>query len=139
MNIYEKIIDWLKIVCPFSDWVYFNVTNMEVDTNSVYSVSGTTVLNDYIDGSTDNELIFGISLVRQYSNEMSMDNLDVMSEIGLIIEAIEESDTLPELDERYVVDIVDIVQDVPSVNIYQDQNVCEYQIQAKIKYLKKAG
>lgn len=137
MNIYEKLIDWLKITCPFSDWVYFNVIRQEVGTNSVYSISGTTILNDYIDGSTDNELVFGISLVRLYSSEMSDDNLTAMDEINSIVEAIQDAETLPILDSNYIVDSVEIVQDVPSVNIDQDQNVCEYQIQAKINYLKK--
>jgi hypothetical protein len=139
MNIYEEIIDWLKITCPFSDWVYFNAIRMEVGTNSTYSISGTTVLEKYIDGSTNNELVFGISLIRLYSSEMSDDNLTAMNEINLIVEAINEATTLPILDSNYIVDRVEIVQDIPSVNIDQDANICEYQIQAKINYLKKAG
>lgn len=139
MNIYEKIIDWLKIECSFIDWVYFNAVRQEVGTNSVYSISGITTLETYNDGSTKNELIFGISLVRLYSAEMSSDNLTAIAECDSIAEAIREADTLPTLDTNYIVDTVEITQDVPSVNIDQDQNICEYQIQAKISYLKKVG
>lgn len=137
MNIYEKLIDWLKIECSFIDWVYFNAIRQEVGTNSVYSVSGTTVLEKYNDGSTKNELVFGISLVRLYSSEMSNDNLTAIAECDSIVEAINEATTLPTLDSNYIVDSVEIVQDIPSVNIDQNANVCEYQVQAKINYIKK--
>lgn len=139
MNIYEQITEWLKtIYSGFGDWLYFNVIRMEDGASSVNSVSGTTVLEKYIDGSTKNELIFAISLSKTYDTEMSELNIDAIGDISALTTAIEESSTLPDLGSDYIVDMVEIVQDIPSVNIYQDDNICEYQIQAKIIYIKKA-
>lgn len=139
MNIYEQIAEWLlSIYSGFDNWLYFNVLRMESGSNSLSTVSGTTVLNEYIDGSTENEIIFGISLVRLYSTEMSTDNIDIMSEIEALVTAIEDSETLPDFGEGYRVDSITIVQDIPSINIDQDNNICEYQIQASINYIEKA-
>lgn len=138
MNIYKSIVDWLKDVCPFSDWVYFNVIRMEIGTNTVSTVSGDSKTEQYIDGSSMHDLPFAISLVRQYSAEQSSDNINVMEEIEQIVDEIESELTLPDLGTNARCMGFEIIQDTPSVNIYQDANACEYQIQAKITYLKKA-
>lgn len=137
MNLYDKIIDWLKVVCPAMDWAYFNVINMEIGTNTVSTVSGESKTEQYNDGTSKHVVPLGISLIRLYSAEQSNDNINTMTEIQSVVDAINESTSLPDLSEEGKALEFEVIQDIPSVNVDLDANACQYTIQAQITYLRK--
>ena len=88
MNLYDQLTDWIKAnyTALSSDWLYFNAVRMDIGSNSVNSVSGSTITEKYMDGSTENELPFAIALVRLYSAEMSDDNVNAINEVSNLVE-----------------------------------------------------
>ena len=138
MNLYDQLTDWIKTnyTALSSDWLYFNAIRMDIGSNSVNSVSGSTITEKYMDGSTENELAFAIALVRLYSAEMSDDNVNAINEVSNLVEWFKAEATLPDFGTDKVVNSIEITQDIPDIVIDQDAGLCKYQIQGKVQFLQ---
>lgn len=139
MNIYEQLTDWLKTTYDPMDgeWLYFNALNMDGETNSVLPVSGISTINTFIGGSTENEMVFAIALIRMYDTEMSDTNLNAIKDINDLVIWIKNQTEMPDFGEDYIVNFIEVVQDVPDISVDQDSGLCKYQMQFKINYLTK--
>ena len=138
MNLYDQLTDWIKTnyTALSSDWLYFNAIRMDIGSNSVNSVSGSTITEKYMDGSTENELPFAIALVRLYSAEMSDDNVNAINEVANLVEWFKTETTLPDFGTDKIVNSIEITQDIPDIVIDQDAGLCKYQILGKVQFLQ---
>lgn len=142
MNIYEKIADWL-LACPeVEGYIYFNVIPLEKDTASVNSNSGSSVLNNFVDGSKEVRLMFNINLVKSYDNGGTSDlNLDAIQAFDNIISFVEDKNIkgeYPELGSAYVVNEIGSTYKAPEVYLTPDNpNIARYEGQFYIEYLQR--
>lgn len=137
MNLYEQLGIWLKGYTPVKDWIYFNSIQMEPDNFSLNTVTGSTVVNKFLDGSTERDLVFAIAMVSHYDNEMSSTNLDAIEEIDTFKSWMVKDGGLPDFGENTIVNEIVIIDDVPDVLVDSDQRVCQYKFQAKVNYLQR--
>ena len=137
MNLYEQIAIWLSDYEPIGQWLNFNVIDMTTENSySMQSVPGSTVTQEFNNGNTERDLIFSIVLVKEYDTSYPGNNFDAIGEVDNLREWIENSSTLPDFGENIVVNQVDILDDVPSITIDQNERLCHYIFQSKINYLK---
>lgn len=137
MNEYEKISDWIIGYAPLNNWIYFNVIRMENGSYSVQSVPGNTIRNKFNDGSLEHDLIFAVSMVSNYSVEMSDDNLDAIAELKSFRAWIEESETLPDFGDGFIVNEIEVLEQVPNLSIDKENSLCNYYFQCRINYLEQ--
>ena len=140
-NKYKAISDWLLNYTPIGNWLYFNVTNVELDNSSLNSVSGPRYLNRFIDGSVECELGFTINLVKSYDTGTSDTNLEALEECHKLMKWCEDQvrdGNLPVFD-NCIVNSLEILQDTPSLAVDEDQSLARYQIQGQVNYLELKG
>ena len=141
-NIYESISQWLLDCEETTGYIYFNVIPIEIETSSVTSNSGSSILNTYLDGSKEVRLLFNINLIKSYDNGGTSDlNLDAMQSFNNIISFIEQKNNredYPDLGEGYVVNDIGATYKAPEVYITPDNpNIARYEGQFYIEYLEQ--
>ena len=141
-NIYESISKWLLDCEETTGHIYFNVIPIEIETSSVTSNSGSSILNTYLDGSKEVRLLFNINLIKSYDNGGTSDlNLDAIQAFDNIISFVEDKNIkgeYPDLGEGYVVNDIGATYKAPEVYITPDNpNIARYEGQFYIEYLEQ--
>jgi len=130
----EILWEWLKTCELIEGWLYFNAVRLE-ENNVSLSMIGNNTIQDYISGSSERELVFSIDFMQLHDLEQSDTNLKSTEEVIGLADWI-ESAILPDFGESCVVEKVEILEEIPSVLIDQDLNLCKYQFQARVLYLQ---
>lgn len=130
----EILWEWLKTCELIDGWLYFNAVRLE-ENNVSLGMIGNNTIQDYISGTSERELVFFIDFMQLHDLEQSYTNLKSTEEVIGLADWIESAD-LPDFGESCVVDKVEILEEIPSVLIDQDLNLCKYQFQARVLYLQ---
>lgn len=136
MNKFEQISIWLNEYEAIVDWLYFNAVIMNDISSSLQTVPGNTVLTEYIDGSSEHELVFAIAMIKLYDLEQSETNLTAIKEIENFANWISENQTLPDFGENVTVNFVKVLDEIPDLAVDSESNKCKYQFQCKVNYLE---
>lgn len=136
MNKFEQISIWLNEYEAIGDWLYFNAVIMNDISSSLQTVPGNTVLTEYIDGSSEHELVFAIAMIKLYDLEQSETNLTAIKEIENFANWISENQTLPDFGENVTVNFVKVLDEIPDLAVDSESNKCKYQFQCKVNYLE---
>ena len=138
---YDELNKWMKDYPNIGSWLYFNVTDLEVDNNSLNSVSGARYLEDNIDGSKECELLFAVDMIKSYDTGTADTNLEALQECESLMNWVEEqmeNENLPQF-KKCNVHEVEILDSTPSLSVDTDQQLAKYQIQGRVRYLELKG
>ena len=141
MNKYEKIIEWFDDYNPLSPWTYFNVVPVELDNVSINSVTNERLLEQYINGDRLVELLFSITLMKEYDTNTTDINVLAIREFEKISEWIEQQQdngVYPEFGDNYTIQKVESLQNAPMVSIDTDLSLAKYLGQFKITYIERS-
>jgi hypothetical protein len=97
MSKYEVISEWLKACDQITNWLYFNAILMEENNVSITPISDGNVI-EYINGSSERELLFAIDFVQAYDTETSSTNLRSIEDTLDVIEWVKTQTVLPDLE-----------------------------------------
>jgi len=138
MNKYDSIATWLLTYPNIGEWLYFNVSNVEVDNVSLNSVSGERTLVKFNDGSAECELTFAVSMFKSYDTGTSDINLNALHECENLADWCEEQNAIRNLPTftGSTVNEIKILDSVPDVAVDNEQGIAKYMIQGKINFLK---
>jgi len=138
MNKFKKISEWLLNYPNIGDWLFFNVSNVEVDNVSLNSISGERILIEFNDGSAECELMFALAMFKSYDTGTSDVNLTALQEcenLALWCEEQNQNGNLPVFDDATANEI-EILNSTPELSVDSEQGIAKYLIQGKINYLK---
>lgn len=131
----ETLYEWLGTCEIIADWLYFNAVRMEQNNVSLNPISD-NVITPYASGASENELVFAIDFIKLYDLEQSDTNIDSMESVLGLAEWISTETTLPDFGDGFITNKVEILEEVPSILVDQDSNLCKYQFQARVSYTK---
>lgn len=142
MNIYKQVNDWLLEYTALNNWIYFNATPYVSGAVAMNSVAGDRVKKSFINGDIEKELVFAIDMVTEYDATGTSDiNLNAIDEVSHFCEWLEEQEinkNYPYFGDNCVIDKVEVLNNVPSLMVNQEQMLSKYQFQARITYTQKS-
>lgn len=139
-NRFEKIKTWLQN-CPYvDDYIYLNVLPNEVEDTSISSDAGIPgVIQEFINGDKQMELLFNVSIVKVYDKGTSDLNSDALTTFENIDRWVKEQNKLknyPDFSPCIIYNI-DSYYTNPDIFISEDESKCEYRAKYKVDYLEK--
>lgn len=140
-NKYEQLSNWMKNYPSIGSWLYFNVTNVDIDNVSLNSVQGARAIEKFADGSRECELLFAVEMIKAYDEGTADTNLEALEECEALTEWCEEQmekGDLPTFDGCMVHEI-EMLDSTPSLSVDPDTQLAKYQFQGKVKYLELKG
>ena len=141
MNLYKQINDWLLEYTALNNWIYFNATPYITGVVSMSSVPGDRVKRSFINGDKEKEILFAIDMVTEYdATGTSTVNLDAIDEVSHFCEWLDEQETIknyPQFDKNCSISKIEVLSNIPSTLINQEQMLAKYQFQVRITYLQK--
>ena len=141
-NVYKCLSEWLKECPDMGDYVYFNVIPLDIDSSPVTSTSGSQILNNYNDGTTEVRLMFYINLIKPYddggTSDLNLDAINVFDKIISFIERKNNDNEFPDLGEDYIVNEIGATYKAPEVYVTTDNpSIARYEGQFYVEYLEK--
>ena len=137
-GLYEKLSEWVSPYPALKSWLYFNTTDMSDGNTSLNSTSGHTKVKEFIDGSYDAELKFGLTMVMPYDTEQSTMNLDAFEEVSNFAEWVENNEDYPDFGEKYKVTDVYILDMSPNIAVDTQQSLAKYTFFGVVEYCYNA-
>lgn len=139
MNLYKQVNEWLLKYEPLNNWIYFNATPYISGVAALNSVPTDRVKRTFINGNKEKELIFAIDMVTDYDGTgTSTINLDAIDEVSHFCDWLDEQDKVknyPDFGEKNTIKKVEVLNNVPSVLVNNEQQLAKYQFQVRIDYL----
>jgi hypothetical protein len=134
---YKALKDWLSDYIGSDQWIDFNTSEANIGNTSLNTVTGDTKLKEYVDGSYDAALTFSISVVKMYDTEQSDLNMDAMDEMTELMSWIDDdTPSLPDFGEGYIVTDVSILDITPAVDVMPDSALAVYTFYGKVYYTR---
>lgn len=141
MSLIESIKNFIAD-CPYlEDMKSLNVDFLNDENNSI-SVEETptdTVIEEYIDGSSERQFTFVIAARLHYSEEVrnNIDNSGLFENVQNWLEECTNSDTLPTLDEGLIPLKIEALSNGYLFGLGGDLASARYQIQCRLIYNKE--
>lgn len=133
-SLYKKLSDWIQKYPALSSWVYFNSTDMEEGCTSLNSNSSHRKTKEYIDGSYEALLPFGIVMVKPYDNEQSTVNQEAYEEASAFMDWVENNEEYPDFGEKYKVTDLYLLDQNPTIMVDTQQSLAKYTFYGEIEY-----
>lgn len=121
---------------PLNNWIYFNALLSEDGNSSINTIQSTNPSVQYIDGSTENELLFSVAMVKTYDVEMSETNLEAIMEVDNFVSWIQNLTEYPVIGDDCIVNDIIVIDDVPSLSVDESRNLAKYQFNCRLEYIK---
>lgn len=141
MNKYKILTEFIaENYKPLNDWMYFNAITSEDGNVSLNTMESAIAVNMFNDGSREVNLLFAISMIKQYDMEMSQTNLEAINEVDHFIKWIYNQNMLrnfPDMGEDITVFDMEVLDSVPSVSVDSEQNLAKYQFNCSLNYLER--
>lgn len=139
--IIESIKDYF-MKCPFlDDFKKINVDFLPEDpkTYSIEQVPATVIIQKYLDGTTDRQLVFVFASRMHYSDELAnnISNSGFFENVQNWLEENSENDILPELDGDLIPQKIEAQSSGYLFDISGDLSNARYQIQCRLLYEKE--
>lgn len=126
--------EWVSTYPQLNTWLYFNSTDM-IDGNTSLNSTGThRTSKEYIDGSYEATMNFGIVMIKPYDNEQSTVNADAFAEAESFSEWIENVDYYPDFGEGFIVNDVHLIDKSPNIAVDSEQSLAKYTFFGVVEY-----
>ena len=89
---------------------------------------------EYIDGSYEAVLPFGITMVKRYDNEQSLVNQEAFEEASAFAEWIDTTEEYPDFGEKYDVTDIYLLDQSPTVTVDKQQSLARYTFFGELEY-----
>lgn len=141
-NKYAKIKEWFEDgYIPKFDFVFFNVSSYEVGNASINSIQGERVLNEFMDGSREVELLFSISLMKGYdaagTSDVNLEAIQDFENIAMWVEEQNENKNYPDFGNNVLIEDLSVLSSAPTVMVDNQNQIAKYQGQFKIRYMEE--
>lgn len=134
VNKYEKIYEWLQEYSGLQGFLYFNTSELNDGSASMNSTTGDRRIKEYIDGSYEAALDFGVSFVKMYDTEQSDLNIEAMGIGESFINWIEENADKLSFGDNFIIDEVVSLNNSPMVSCDIQNALAKYQFTARVTY-----
>lgn len=141
MSIIESIKDFI-IECPYlDDMASLNVDYLDDGKKSlsIEEVPTNTILESYLDGSSERQFVFVIAARLHYSDEIrnNIDNSGLFENVQNWLEECTENNQLPQLEEGLSPYAIEAMSNGYLFGLGGDLTSARYQIQCRLIYYKE--
>lgn len=133
-GMYASLSEWIKNYPNLKSWLYFNTVDMSEGNTSLNSTGTHKKVKEYIDGSYEAELPFGISMVMMYDTEQSNINHEAFEEASNFMDWVENADPYPDFGEHYTVTDIYLYDQSPDIMVDTQQALAKYTFFGVVEY-----